>query len=61
MNDLDYNKALNELWKRAGYREKQKLIGNSKEIRKIEDGLYSLAGVEFTFGMEGYENFTIIS
>ncbi len=59
---LDYKKVLNELWKRAGYREKQKLIfNNSKKIRKLQDGLYSFAGIEFTYGMAGYEDFTIIN
>ena len=59
---LDYKKALSELWKRAGYREKQKLVvSNSKKIHKLQDGLYSFAGIEFTYGMAGYEDFTIIS
>ena len=57
---LDYKKALNELWKRAGYREKQKLIGDSKKVHKLQDGLYSFAGIEFTYSMAGYEDFTII-
>ena len=58
---LDYKKVLNELWRRAGYKEKQKLIGDSKKVRKLQDGLYSFAGIEFTYGMAGYEDFTIIS
>ena len=59
---LDYKKAFSELWKRAGYREKQKLIGNSiKKVHKLQDGLYSFAGIEFTYGMVGYEDFTIIN
>jgi len=62
MNDLDYKKALNELWKNAGNREKQKLISNSKKkIHKLQDGLYSFAGIEFTYGMIGFKDFTIIS
>lgn len=52
---------VNELWKKAGYREKQRLVGNSKKIRKVQDGLYSFAGIEFTYGMAGYEDFTIIN
>ena len=58
---LDYKKVLNELWKRAGYREKQKLVSNSKKIHKLQDGLYSFEGIEFTYNMTGYEDFTIIS
>lgn len=59
---LDYKKVINELWKRAGYREKQKLVYNtSKKIRKVQDGVYSFAGIGFTYGMAGYEDFTIIS
>ena len=58
---LDYKKVLNELWKRAGYREKQKLIGELNKVRKVQDGLYSFAGIEFTYGMAGYEDFTIIN
>lgn len=58
---LDYKKVIDELWKRAGYKERQKLVYNSsKKIRKVQDGLYSFAGIEFTYGMEGYENFAII-
>lgn len=59
---LDCKKVFSELWKRAGYREKQKLIfNNSKKIRKLQEGLYSFAGIEFTYNMTGYEDFTIIS
>lgn len=58
---LDYKKVFSELWKRAGYREKQKLVSNSKKIHKLQDGLYSFAGIEFTYDMAGYEDFTIIS
>jgi hypothetical protein len=57
---LDYKKVLNELWRKAGYREKQKLIGDSKKVHKLQDGLYSFAGIEFTYGLVGYEDFTII-
>lgn len=58
---LDYKKALNELWRRAGYKEKQKLIiGDSKKIHKLQEGLYSFAGIKFTYDMPGYEDFTII-
>ena len=58
---LDYKKVIDELWKRAGYKERQKLIyDSSKKIRKVQDGLYSCEGIEFTYGMEGYEDFTII-
>lgn len=59
---LDYKKVFSELWKRAGYREKQKLVGNSsKKIHKVQDGVFSFAGIEFAYKMEGYEDFTIIS
>ena len=59
---LDYKKVFSELWKRAGYREKQKLlVGNSKKIYKLQEGLYSFVGIEFTYDMAGYEDFTIIS
>lgn len=59
---LNCKKVTNELWKRAGYKEKQKLIFNdSEKIHKLQDGLYSFAGIEFTYNMIGYENFTIIS
>lgn len=58
---LDYKKVFSELWKKAGYREKQKLVGNSKKIYKLQDGLYSFAGIEFTYGMVGYKDFTIIN
>ncbi len=59
---LDYKKVFSELWKRVGYREKQKLIfTNSKKICKLQEGLYSFAGIEFTYNMAGYEDFTIIS
>ena len=58
---LDCKKVFGELWKRAGYREKQKLVGNSKKIYKLQDGLYSFAGIKFTYGMVGYEDFTIIN
>lgn len=61
---LDYKKVTNELWKRAGYKERQKLVYNlfsSKKISKVQDGLYSFAGIEFTYGMAGYEDFTIIN
>jgi len=59
---LDYKKVINELWKRAGYRERQKLVYNtSKNIRKVQDGLYSFAGIEFTYGLVGYEDFTIMN
>jgi len=58
---LDYKKALNELWRRAGYKEKQKLIiSDSKKVHKLQDGLYSFAGIVFTYGLVGYEDFTII-
>jgi hypothetical protein len=57
---LDYKKVLNELWRKAGYREKQKLIGDSKKVHKLQDGLYSFAGIKFTYDMPGYEDFTII-
>ena len=59
---LDYIKVIIELWKRAGYRERRKLVYNSsKKIHKVQDGLYSFAGIEFTYGMAGYEDFTIIN
>lgn len=58
---LDYKKVFSELWKRAGYREKQKLVSNSNKIHKLQDGLYSFRDVEFTYGMVGYEDFRIIS
>jgi len=35
---LDYKKVFSELWKRAGYREKQKLVGNSKKVHKVQVG-----------------------
>lgn len=58
---INYKKVHDELWKRAGYREKQKLIFNdSKKIRRVHEGLYSFAGIKFTYGMVGYEDFTII-
>ena len=58
---IPYSEFVSELWKKAGYREKQKLVGNSKKVRKVQDGLYSFAGIEFTYGMAGYKDFTIIS
>ncbi len=59
---LDYKTVINELWKRAGYKERQKLVYNtSKNIRKVQDGLYSFAGIEFTYGLVGYEDFTIMN
>ena len=58
---LNYKKVFNKLWESAGYREKQKLIGDSKKVYKLQDGLYSFAGIEFTYGMAGYKDFTIIS
>lgn len=58
---IPYSEFVSELWKRAGYREKQKLIGDSKKLHKLQDGLYSFAGIEFTYGMAGYEDFTIIN
>ena len=58
---INYKKVHDELWKRAGYREKQKLIfNNSKKIRRVQEGLYSFAGIKFTYNMPGYEDFTII-
>lgn len=58
---MDYKKVFSELWKKAGYREKQKLISNSKKIYKLQKGLYSFAGIEFTYGLIGYEDFTIVN
>lgn len=58
---LDSKKVFNELWKRAGYRERQKLVGNSKKVHRLQNGLYSFAGVEFTYGLVGYKDFTIIN
>ena len=58
---LNHIKVLNELWKRAGYKEKQRLIyTTSTTIYKLQEGLYSYAGIEFTYKMQGYEDFTII-
>lgn len=58
---LDYKKVFDELWKRAGYREKQKLLGDLKKVHKLQKGLYSFAGIEFTYGLVGYKDFTIIN
>lgn len=58
---LNYKKVFNELWKKAGYKEKQNLIfTDSKEVCRLQEGLYSYAGIKFTYNMPGYENFTII-
>lgn len=63
---LENKKVFNELWKKAGYKEKQKLIGNGRiefhkeSLQKVQDGVYKYKGIEFTYNLIGYENFTII-
>jgi hypothetical protein len=61
MKALNYKEVEQNLFKNAGYRERQKLIyKDSKEINYIQDGLYLYKGVAFTYGMTGYKDYTII-
>ncbi|UZQ81769.1 hypothetical protein [Thermoanaerobacter sp. RKWS2] len=58
---LDYKKVEKELLKRAGYREKNLLTAsNSKEITKIQEGLYEFRKIFFAYNMFGYEDYTIV-